>query len=145
MAKENKWPHPVMRYPGQLPANTTVTALVCQRQHISRWPVVVQSTAEIIILSFWNLIGWYVLHPAGPHSKVPWQPNTCLQGVFHRIPAALSALLWGWPWPPKGSEKETFWASRIDRMPQKMSCLVEMRPFSREIPLRCSHEGTKGN
>lgn len=54
-----------MRYPGQLPANTTVTALVCQRQHISRWPVVVQSTAEILILSLWDLIGWYVLHPAG--------------------------------------------------------------------------------
>lgn len=55
----------------------------------------VQSTAEILILSLWDLIGWYVLHPAGPNSKSPRPLNTCLQGVFHRIPAALSALLRG--------------------------------------------------
>lgn len=79
-----------MRHPGQLPARTT---LLCRRQHISRWPVVAQSTAETHVSSLRDPIGWYVLQPAGPNAEAPWQWSTCLQGVFHRMPAALSALL----------------------------------------------------
>lgn len=42
----------------QLPANATVSSLVCQRQDISRWPVVDQSTAEILIFFYPFGIFW---------------------------------------------------------------------------------------